>query len=92
MPDFFIQADEKTAKRVLSELASAGQLNNENFEYRYQLWESSGLGLLSAVHVTETLSPAEADVALGIGLSVWGISEAKAKKLISRPLKLALVE
>jgi len=92
MPDFFIQADEKTAKRVLSQLASAGQLINENFEYRYQLWESSGLGLLASVHVTETLSPAEADVALAIGLSVWGISEAKAKKLISRPLKLALVE
>jgi hypothetical protein len=47
---------------------------------------------LSSVHVTKTLSPAEADVALGIGLSVWGISEAKAKKIISRPLKLALVE
>jgi len=92
MPDFFIQADEKTAKRVLSELASAGQLIKENFEYRYQLWESSALGLLSSVHVTETLSPTEADVALGIGLSVWGISEAKAKKIISRPLRLTLVE
>jgi len=44
------------------------------------------------VHVTEALSPAEADVAMAIGLSVWGISEAKAKKLISRPLKLVLVE
>jgi len=92
MPDFFIHADEKTAKRVLSELASAGLLNSENFEYRYQLWESLYFGLVSSVHVTETLSPAEADVALGIGLSVWGISEAKAKKIISRPLKLALVK
>jgi len=92
MPDFFIHADEKTAKRVLSELASAGLLNGENFEYRYQLWESLYFGLVSSVHVTETLSPAEADVALGIGLSVWGISEAKAKKIVSRPLKLALVK
>jgi len=31
-------------------------------------------------------------VALGIGLSVWGISEAKAKKLTSRPLEFAPVE
>jgi len=91
MPDFFIKADEQTAKRVLNELASAGKLISENFEYRYQLWESSNLGLLSSVHVTETLSPAEADVALGIGLSVWGITEAKAKKLISRPLRLSSI-
>jgi len=91
MPDFFLQADEQTAKRVLRGLASAGQLVAENFEYRYQLWESSSLGLLSSVHVTETLSPAEADVALGIGLSVWGITEAKAKKLVSRPLGLSSI-
>ena len=91
MPDFFIQADEQTAKRVLRELASAGQLTAENFEYRYQLWESAVLGLLASVHVTETLSPAEADIAIGIGMSVWGISEAKAKRLISRPLGLASI-
>jgi hypothetical protein len=36
------------------------------------------------------ISPEEADVALGIGLSVWGISEAKAKKIISRPLVFPL--
>jgi AcrR family transcriptional regulator len=91
MPDFFIKADEQIAKRVLSELASSGQLNNENFEYRYQLWESTSIGLLSSVHVTETLSAAEADVAMAIGMSLWGITEAKAKKLISRPLKLASI-
>lgn len=91
MPEFFRQADEQTAKRVLSELASAGQLVAENFEYRYQLWESLGLGLLNSVYVTESLSPAEADIALGIGLSVWGITEAKAKKLVSRPLRLTSI-
>jgi AcrR family transcriptional regulator len=92
LPDFFIRADEKTGRRVLSELASAGLLNNENFEHRYQLWESLYFGLVAAVHVTESLSPAEADVALGIGLSVWGISEAKAKKITSRPIRFSLIE
>ena len=91
MPEFFRQADEQTAKRVLSELASAGQLVAENFEYRYQLWESLSLGILNSVYVTESLSPAEADIALGIGLSVWGITEAKAKKLVSRPLRLTSI-
>jgi len=92
MPDFFIQADEQTAKQIFGELAIAGQINDKNFEYRYQLWESTIVGLLSSVHVTETLSAVEADVALGIGLSLWGISEAKAKKIISRPLRLSLLE
>jgi hypothetical protein len=47
---------------------------------------------LKSVFVTEELSPEEANVAYGIGLSVWGIGEAKAKKLISRPLGLAAVK
>jgi hypothetical protein len=91
MPDFFSQADEQTAKRIFGELATAGQINGENFNYRYELWESLYFGLVSSVHVTETLSPVEADVAMGIGLSVWGISEAKAKKIISRPLRLSSI-
>jgi AcrR family transcriptional regulator len=92
MPDFFRRADEQTAKRVLNNLASAGQLSSENFNFRYELWESLFFGLVASVHVTESLTPAEADVAMAIGLSVWGISDVKAKKLISRPLRLALVE
>jgi hypothetical protein len=92
MPDFFRQADEQTGKRVFSELASAGHIEGENFNYRYELWESLYFGLVSSVHVTETLTPAEADVAMGIGLSVWGISEAKSKKIISRPLGFTVIE
>jgi len=92
MPDFFRRADEQTAKRVLSELASAGQISSENFNYRYEIWESLYFGLVASVHVTEALSPAEADVAMAIGLTVWGISEAKAKKIISRPLKMTVVK
>ena len=48
--------------------------------------------MLNSVFVTEDLSPSEAEVAFGIGLSVWGISDAKAKKLISRPLEFGPVE
>jgi hypothetical protein len=32
------------------------------------------------------MSPDEAEVAFGIGLSVWGLSEARVKKLMSIPL------
>ena len=46
---------------------------------------------MTEVHVTEELSPAEAEAALGISLSLWGISDAKAKKILSRPLIFAPV-
>jgi hypothetical protein len=36
------------------------------------------------------VSPVEADVAFGIGLSVWGISEARAEQIISRALLFPL--
>ena len=92
MPDFFLKSDEGTAKRVFGELVTAGKLDGEDFDQRYELWTSMYSGLLVAVHVNEIFSPTEADVALGIGLSVWGISGAKAKKLITRPLNLTPVK
>jgi hypothetical protein len=50
------------------------------------LWTNTYTGLLKSVFVYEELTPDEANIAFGIGLSVWGVSEAKAKKIISRPL------
>jgi hypothetical protein len=47
---------------------------------------------MTAVHLTEEISPTQAEESLGIALSIWGISEAKAKKLISRPLVFAPVK
>jgi hypothetical protein len=67
-------------------------LKQDEFEKRFGLWANLYAGLVKSVYVTEDLSPAEADVAFGIGLSIWGISEAKAKKLIARPLKFPPVE
>ena len=92
MPDFLAQSDKGEGKRVFSELAATGELKQEDFEQRYILWQIIYTAILKSVFVTEDLSPAEAEVALGIGLSVWGISEAKAKKLISRPLIYTPVE
>jgi hypothetical protein len=56
------------------------------------LWTDIYNGILKSVFVTEELSPSEANVAFGIGLSIWGVSEAKAKKLISRPLAFGPTE
>jgi len=92
MSDFLIQSDRGEGKRVFSELAASGELKQEDFEKRWILWVNLFNAILKSVFVTEDLTPSEAEVALGIGLSVWGISEAKAKKLISRPLIYTPVE
>jgi|UniRef100_UPI004049C70A AcrR family transcriptional regulator len=92
MPDFLVQSDRGEGKNVFKEIAASGELKADEFEKRYVLWINIYTGILKSVFVTKELSPAEADVALGIGLSVWGISEAKAKKLISRPLEFAPIE
>ena len=89
MPDFLEKGDKGVGKKVFQEIAATGELKAEDFEKRFVLWINIYNGILKSVFVTEELSPAEAEVAFGIGLSVWGLSEAKAKKLISRPLEFA---
>jgi AcrR family transcriptional regulator len=91
-PSILLWMDQGVARIVFGELAASGALRNDDFEQRYILWIGVYSSLLTAVFVTEDLTPAEAEVAFGIGLSVWGISEAKAKKLISRKLEFAPVQ
>jgi hypothetical protein len=67
-----------------------GVVKREDFEERLILWQYIYQGISISLYVNEEMSPEEADVAFGIGLSVWGISEAKAKKIISRPLVFPL--
>ena len=92
MPDFLVLSDKGVGKKIFSALAASGDIKQEDFEKRFVLWTNLYTGLLKSVFVSEELSPSEAEVAFGIGLSVWGISEAKAKKLVSRPLLFPPVE
>ena len=92
MPDFALQVDQGDGKKIFKELAKSGEIKRENFEERYLLWIHIYTGLLKSVFVTEELSSTEAELAFAIGLSVWGISDTKAKKLISRPLEFAQME
>ncbi|MCX6445192.1 MAG: TetR/AcrR family transcriptional regulator [Actinobacteria bacterium] len=92
MPSFLLLSDRGEGKKVFSALAASGELKQDDFDQRYSLWASIYRGLLSSVFVYEELSAADANVAFGIGLSVWGISEAKAQKLVSRPLVFAPVK
>jgi AcrR family transcriptional regulator len=90
-PSFVIMATKNGAESVFKNHAELGILNNEDFDKRFIVWSYSYAGILTAVHVTGELSPTEADESLGLALSIWGLSEAKAKKLISRPLVFAPV-
>jgi len=86
MPDFIALSDRGEGKKAFREIAASGELKSDDFEKRYVLWVNIYTGILKSVFVTEELTPTEAEVAFGIGLSVWGISEAKAKKVMSRKL------
>jgi len=85
-PNFMIDADRGEGKRVFKALANAGEVKIDEFEERYAIWAHSVSGLTRSVLVDGTLSPEKADIALGFALSAWGVSEARAKKLVSRKL------
>lgn len=85
-PSFLIQAVREGGEKAFKEFAKQGLIEADDFEKRIILYAFSLAGILTAVHVTGEMSPTEAEVSLGVSLSIWGVSEAKAKKIISRPL------
>jgi AcrR family transcriptional regulator len=89
-PQFAMQALQGESDKVFITLAKMGAIKSEDLEERLILWKNIYTGICVSLYGTEEISPEEADVAFGIGLSVWGISEAKAKKIISRPLVFPL--
>jgi len=85
-PQFAMGALQGKGDKVFTTLATMGAIKSEDLQERLILWKNIFTGICVSLYGNEEISPEEADVALGIGLSVWGISEAKAKKLVSRPL------
>jgi len=90
-PAFIIEAVKEGGAAVFKDLANRNLLENDEFEKRMILWSYALAGILTAVHVSEELSPSEAEVALAIALSIWGVNEVKAKKLMSKKLVFAPV-
>ena len=87
---FAMEATQGEGKKAFAALAKMGAIKSEDFEDRYLLWRYLYSGILISLYVTEQVSVEEADISYGIGLTVWGISEAKAEKIISRPLSFPL--
>jgi AcrR family transcriptional regulator len=90
-PAFIIEAVKQGGAEVFRDLANRDLLEKDEFEKRMVLWGYALAGILTAVHVSEELSPSEAEVALAIALSIWGVNEVKAKKLMSKKLVFAPV-
>lgn len=90
-PAFVIEAVRVDPTQVFKELAERDELLLDDFDQRAMLMGYSMAGILTGVHVTGELSPAQAESALGIALSLFGISEAQAKAIMSRPLIFAPV-
>jgi AcrR family transcriptional regulator len=89
-PQFAMNAVQGEGAKAFRALAKMGAVKNEDFDSRLMLWLHMYTGICISLYGNESISPEEADVAFGMGLSVWGISEAKAEKLISRPLVFPL--
>jgi len=90
-PAFIINSVRKSGEQILRSLAQRDALKNEDFEKRLLIFGYSCAGILTAVHVTQEISPTEAEVSLGLALSVWGLSEKKAQNLVTRKLVFAPV-
>ena len=86
-PEFIINAVSGPGRMVFKTLALRGELSDVDFDSRLHLYAYTLAGLLTAVHVAETMTPSGADHALGYALRIFDVSEARAKKIISRKLE-----
>jgi AcrR family transcriptional regulator len=86
-PGFIIEAVKEDAMPAAKQFARLGQINKAEFDKRIRLFSYCVAGILSAVHTTNELSPLDADASLGIALGILGVSPAKAKSIVSRPLE-----
>jgi AcrR family transcriptional regulator len=89
-PEFAMNAVQGEGNKAFTALAKMGAVKNDDLQVRLMLWLQIYTGICISLYGNENITPEEADVAFGIGLSVWGISEATAKKIISRPLVFPL--
>ena len=89
-PGFVIAAVQADGLPALKKVARLGGLTKSDFDKRTRLFSYCIAGILHGVHTTNELSPADADVSLGIALGIWNLSPEKAKSIVSRPLSTFL--
>lgn len=85
-PAFLISAVAEGAFRAFRDYAERGSIELEDFDKRLIVWTYGFVGLLNSVLVTQQLTPKEAEAGLGIGLSLWGLSQNRIDELLARPV------
>jgi len=88
-PSFIIEAVSGPGRAVFKSLADRGELAKDNFDIRLTVYAYALGGILASVHVAESMSPSQAEEALGYALRIFDVSDAKIKKLISTKLEFA---
>jgi hypothetical protein len=86
-PSFIIEAVKEDAMPAAKQFARLGQINKAEFDKRIRLFSYCVAGILGSVHTTNELSASDADASLAIALAILGVSPAKAKSMVSRPLE-----
>jgi hypothetical protein len=86
-PSFIIQAVSGPGRAVFKSLADRGELAKDNFDIRLGVYAYSLGRILTSVHVTETISPSQAEQAMGYALRIFEVSDAKIKKIFSSKLE-----
>ena len=86
-PSFIIQAVSGPGRGVFKSLADRGELAKDNFDIRLGVYAYALGGILTSVHVTETISPSQAEQAMGYALRIFDVSDAKIKKIFASKLE-----
>jgi len=86
-PGFIIEAVQADAMPAVRRFARLGQISKAELDKRMRMFGYCVTGILHGVHTTNELSPLDADASLGIALAILGVSPAKAKSIVARPLE-----
>jgi AcrR family transcriptional regulator len=86
-PSFIIEAVQADAMPAVKRFARLGQISKGELDKRMRMFGYCVTGILNGVHTTNELSAVDADASLGIALAILGVSPAKAKSIVSRPLE-----
>jgi AcrR family transcriptional regulator len=89
-PSFVIQAVQADALPAVKNFSRLGHISKVDFDKRLRLFSYCVTGILQGVLTTNELSPADADISLGIALSIWNVSPETAKTIVSRPLSVVV--
>jgi AcrR family transcriptional regulator len=85
-PEFVIQSVSGPARIALKTVAENGALEIENFETRLYLFSYALAGIATAVYVSETMTPKQADEALVLAVELFNVDADSARKIIAKKL------